>query len=93
MFFLYYPELIKIARDFGFKEILVEGMQYAKIRNGSGFELYLESTCGAIQGKVLEVSTRKVLREVETNTYDSFRSYLEEMLEEVTVVGVVNGSN
>ena len=26
MFFLYYPELIKIARDFGFKEILVEGM-------------------------------------------------------------------
>lgn len=86
MFFLYYPELIKIARDFGFKEILVEGMQYAKIRNGNGLELYLESTCGTIQGKVLEVSTIKVLREVETNTYGSFRSYLKEMLEEVTVV-------
>lgn len=86
MFFLYYPELIKIARGFGFKKVLVEGMQYAKIRNGSGLELYLESTCGTILGKVLEVSTRKVLREVETNTYDSFRSYLKEMLEEVTVV-------
>ena len=86
MFFLYYPELIKIARGFGFKEILVEGMQYAKIRNGDGLELYLESTCGTILGKILEVSTRKVLREVETNTYDSFRSYLKEMLEEVTIV-------
>ena len=86
MFFLYYRELIKIARDFGFKEILVEGMQYAKIRNGNGLELYLESTCGTIQGKVLEVSTRKVLREVEANTYDSFRSYLKEMLEEVIIV-------
>lgn len=86
MFFLYYPELIKIARDFGFKDILVEGMQYAKIRNGNGLELYLESTCGTILGKVLEVSTSQVLKEVETNTYDSFRSYLKEMLEEVTVV-------